>query len=174
MNGWFCMVDVGKYTMHGSYGIYIYIDYIFILCMYSKNVHVTFTHVDLVNHGTLGGGISQWCRSRMAWAPRGQKGGNRWLRTSRKGWLCTLPETNSSHLKIGAPWKRRFLLETIIFRGELLVSGRVNWKISFGNLDFCSSKLLKTVFLSTAILAGQSAKNSKSLIFAELRKSHGN
>ena len=28
----------------------------------------------------------------------------------------TLPETNSSHLKI-TPWKRRFLLETIIFRG---------------------------------------------------------
>ncbi len=25
------------------------------------------------------------------------------------------------------PWKRRFLLETIIFRGELLVSGRVTW-----------------------------------------------
>ncbi len=29
----------------------------------------------------------------------------------------TLPETNSSPLKIGAPWKRRFLLETTIFRG---------------------------------------------------------
>ena len=30
-------------------------------------------------------------------------------------WTITLPETN---LKIAAPWKRRFLLETIIFRGE--------------------------------------------------------
>ena len=28
----------------------------------------------------------------------------------------TLPETNSSHLKMGAPWKRRSLLETISFR----------------------------------------------------------
>ena len=38
--------------------------------------------------------------------------------------LTTLPETNSSHLKI-TPWKRRFLLETIIFRCALLVSGSV-------------------------------------------------
>ena len=30
------------------------------------------------------------------------------------------------------PWKRRFLLETIIFRGELLVSGRV-WQSLFGD-----------------------------------------
>ena len=37
----------------------------------------------------------------------------------------TLPETNGLPLKIGAPWKRRFLLETIIFRGELLVLGSV-------------------------------------------------
>ena len=36
----------------------------------------------------------------------------------------TLPETNSSHLKID-PWKRIFLLEPTIFRCELLVSGRV-------------------------------------------------
>ena len=37
----------------------------------------------------------------------------------------TLPETNSSPLKID-PWKRRFLLETTIFRGYvMLVSGRV-------------------------------------------------
>ena len=47
-------------------------------------------------------------------------------------WKCTLPETNSSPLKIGAPWKRRFLLETTHFQGLLLlVSGRVslsnNW-----------------------------------------------
>ena len=33
----------------------------------------------------------------------------------------TLPETNSSHLKIGAPWKRKFLL--------VLVSGSVPWFI---------------------------------------------
>ena len=38
--------------------------------------------------------------------------------------IYTLLETNSSHLK-KHPWKRRFLLETIIFRCELLVSGRV-------------------------------------------------
>ena len=37
----------------------------------------------------------------------------------------TLPETNGLPLKMGAPWKRRFLLETIIFRGELLVLGSV-------------------------------------------------
>ena len=36
----------------------------------------------------------------------------------------TLPETNSSPLKIDH-WKRRFLLETIIFRGDLLVLGSV-------------------------------------------------
>ena len=35
----------------------------------------------------------------------------------------TLPETNIS-LKIDPPWKRRFVLETIIFRGELAVSFR--------------------------------------------------
>ena len=35
----------------------------------------------------------------------------------------TLHETNSSPLKID-PWKRRFLLETTIFRGELAVSFR--------------------------------------------------
>ena len=31
--------------------------------------------------------------------------------------MATLLETNSSPLKIGAPWKRKFLLETTIFRG---------------------------------------------------------
>ncbi len=41
--------------------------------------------------------------------------------------LNTLPETNSSPLKID-PWKRRFLLETTIFRGELLVLGGVVFK----------------------------------------------
>ena len=55
------------------------------------------------------------------------------------------PETKSSHLKNGAPWKRRFLLETIILRGELLVLGMVDsleneglepleWR--FGSNDF--------------------------------------
>ena len=45
----------------------------------------------------------------------------------------TLPETNSSHLKID-PWKRRFLLETTIFRGY--VSFReCNWIIT---LSACS------------------------------------
>ena len=41
---------------------------------------------------------------------------------------CTLPETNSSHLKMD-PWKRRFLLETIIFRGHasFFFSGIVSW-----------------------------------------------
>ena len=34
--------------------------------------------------------------------------------------LTTLPETNSSPLYMD-PWKRRFLLETTIFRGKLLV-----------------------------------------------------
>ena len=37
----------------------------------------------------------------------------------------SLPETNSSPLKID-PWKRRFLLETSIFGGKLLVSGKVS------------------------------------------------
>ncbi len=31
----------------------------------------------------------------------------------------TLPKTNSSPLKIGAPWKRKLLLETTIFRGHV-------------------------------------------------------
>ena len=39
--------------------------------------------------------------------------------------LHPLKLTASLPLKMGAPWKRRFLLETTIFRGELLVSGRV-------------------------------------------------
>ena len=37
----------------------------------------------------------------------------------------TLPETNSSHLKMDG-WKMNFLLGWPIFRCELLVSGRVN------------------------------------------------
>ena len=41
---------------------------------------------------------------------------------------CTLPETNIA-LKID-PWKRRFLLETTIFRA-MLVSGRVNNGINY-------------------------------------------
>ena len=41
----------------------------------------------------------------------------------------TLPETNSSHLEID-PGKRRFLLETTIFKGELLVSGSVHQPVS--------------------------------------------
>ena len=36
---------------------------------------------------------------------------------------------------MGAPWKRRFLLETIIFRGEMLVSGRVIVGLGPGGLD---------------------------------------
>ena len=39
---------------------------------------------------------------------------------------ATPAKTNSSYLKID-PWKRRFLLETIIFRGGLLASG---WVVS--------------------------------------------
>ena len=47
-----------------------------------------------------------------------------------KGWTAimkvtlTLPETNSSHLKIGHP-KRKLVFQPSIFRCELLVSGRV-------------------------------------------------
>ena len=36
----------------------------------------------------------------------------------------TLPETNSSHLKVDG-WKITFLLKRSIFSGELFVSGRV-------------------------------------------------
>ena len=39
--------------------------------------------------------------------------------------LYTLPETNKSHVKMDG-WNTSFLLGTPIFRGELLVSGRVN------------------------------------------------
>ena len=39
-------------------------------------------------------------------------------------WRITLPETNSSHLKIGHP-KRKLVFQTSIFRCELLVLGRV-------------------------------------------------
>ena len=39
--------------------------------------------------------------------------------------LDTLPETNSSPLKMGGPWKRRFLLESTSFRSQLLVLGSV-------------------------------------------------
>ena len=41
------------------------------------------------------------------------------------GNISTLPETNSSHLKMGG-WKATFLMGNPIFRGELLVSGRVD------------------------------------------------
>ena len=49
--------------------------------------------------------------------------------------IYTLPETNSSPLKID-PWKRRFLLETTIFRGyvsfrECIVCGTLNsWMLA--------------------------------------------
>ncbi len=57
------------------------------------------------------------------------------------GWIPSLKLT--WHLKI-TPWKRRFLLKTIIFRGELLVSWRViipflPW-IFFGGAHGCISK----------------------------------
>ena len=53
-----------------------------------------------------------------------------------------LPETNISHLKMGAPWKRRFLLESIIF-GVVLVVYKILLdagpfylnKLSCGNLS---------------------------------------
>ena len=55
--------------------------------------------------------------------------------------LCfTLPETNSSPLKID-PWKRRFLLETIIFRGY----------VSFRAVYCCGSTLIYS-FQSFSIL----------------------
>ena len=38
------------------------------------------------------------------------------------------PETNSSHLKMDG-WKTTFLLARSIFRGKLLVLGRVVWMI---------------------------------------------
>ena len=38
----------------------------------------------------------------------------------------------------GPPWKRRFLLETIIFRGELLVLGRV-YKVVGLNVRFTAN-----------------------------------
>ena len=44
--------------------------------------------------------------------------------TGGVNWDVTIPETNSSPLKID-PLKRRFLLDTTIFRCKLLVSGRV-------------------------------------------------
>ena len=40
------------------------------------------------------------------------------------GQVSTLPETNSSHLEMDG-WNTSFLLGWPIFRGELLVSGRV-------------------------------------------------
>ena len=55
---------------------------------------------------------------RMAW-----ESGSRWWHP--KSLTCP-PETNSSHLEI-TPWKRRFLLETIIFRGY----------VSFGECNLC-------------------------------------
>ena len=47
----------------------------------------------------------------------------------------TRPETNSLPLKID-PWKRRFLLETTIFRVELLVLGRVSPKLHMHPVTF--------------------------------------
>ena len=50
----------------------------------------------------------------------------------------TLPETNSSHLKIGG-WKMIFFLGWPIFRGELLVSGSVRGTYSTPAV-FCKQK----------------------------------
>ena len=41
------------------------------------------------------------------------------------------------------PWKRRFLLETTIFRGELLVSGRVNFILLNWNFGGSSNSALR-------------------------------
>ena len=41
-------------------------------------------------------------------------------------WPITLPETNSSPLKVGHP-KRKLVFQPSIFRGKLLVSGRVSF-----------------------------------------------
>ena len=53
----------------------------------------------------------------MVWAPGGCNGDR---------WIHSLKLTAILPLKIGGPWiSRRFLLESIFFRGELLVLGRV-------------------------------------------------
>ena len=59
----------------------------------------------------------------------------------------TLPETNGLHLKMDG-WKMNFLLGGPIFRGELLVSGRVNFTINFARSDCLTSNLAGLVILS--------------------------
>ena len=44
----------------------------------------------------------------------------------------TLPETNSSPLKLGLP-KRKLIFQPSIVRGELLVLGRVNSTVSLAS-----------------------------------------
>ncbi len=65
----------------------------------------------------------------------------------------TLPETNSSHLKID-PWKRRFLLETTIFRGYLV-----------GGMDNLPSKLVDLRHGSYTIPSLQGLSAGAALIF---------
>ena len=70
--------------------------------------------------------------------------------------MVTLPETNSSHLKIGHP-ERKWIFQPSIFGCELLVSGRV-----IGASDWCYyrrqtpfvGKELKTPHRSVLLLDG--------------------
>ncbi len=61
----------------------------------------------------------------------------------------TLPETNSSPLKIGLP-NRKVVFQPSIFRGELLVSGRVFLKAFLNRISDCDNLRIK--FFSTATL----------------------
>ena len=54
--------------------------------------------------------------------------------------MITLPETNSSHLKMDG-WNIDFLLEWTIFRGELLVLGTVSFTHEFHQILFWNAKL---------------------------------
>ena len=57
------------------------------------------------------------------------------------GWFWggfTLPETNSSHLKMDG-WKTSFLLGWPIFRGELLVLGSVTDRTNLKKRPICCS-----------------------------------
>ena len=72
--------------------------------------------------------------SRHPWCPAFQRrnqstAGDGWKKTKKKK-QCTLPETNSSHLKIDT-WKRRFLFKTIIFRCYVSFSGATSlWTLT--------------------------------------------
>ena len=85
------------------------------------------------------------------------------LRQSCVSTAATLPATNSSHLKMDG-WNTTFLLGRPIFRGELLVSGRVSHDIQ---LSMQNAQSISSIVLFFVGFFGNEEKTSNGSFFTD-------